>query len=146
MSKKVFSAWLIAATFCLICFNYTLFAKSEIWHHNLDCYDDNWQFRTVPVDKKGPWGIVYRTWQCQKRALRHEKKIVVYALTDNEELKKRILDCLGRAAVAGLIANIVGDEKVGTGALLAMLVSCVGRDVVEVKIEDRSHWTNWANC
>ncbi len=146
MKKKVFSACLIAATFCLICFNDALFAKSKTWEHNLGSHDDSWQFRTVPVDKRAFGGIVYRTWQCQKRALRHEKKIVVYVLTNNEELKRRILDCLGRSAVAGIIANIVADEKVGTGALLAMLASCVGRDVAEVKIEYKSHWTNWCNC
>jgi hypothetical protein len=108
-------------------------------------YDDSWQTRWVPVDKEGPFGIVYRTWQCQTCALRHQRRLRLYG-PDASGIRDRANTCLATTAVATAIAAVMtGGGSIETAA--GLFVACMGANSgCELTIDDEAHWTDWHNC
>jgi hypothetical protein len=113
-------------------------------------YDDSWQIGWFAVDKDlGVFGWKYRTWQCKRRALRHERFLRVTGLVNDpagSETQTIVSQCLVSAAVAAALVSWATDGATFEPAFHAAWIACVGDRAVTVSLEDESHWTEWENC
>lgn len=114
-------------------------------------YDDSWQLKVEWEVRNIGLGIHTKVPITYKRALRHE----LFLIADGpEHAADRVKHCITQSAGAGLIAAIAG-AYVGVGiggieaaqaAFMASATACLGdlAKEVSIKLDDRSHWTDWA--
>ncbi len=106
-------------------------------------YDDSHQIQLVAIDKRTPFGLVYRVYEPKMRALRHVLYLRVYA-PNLPTLIDSAQGCLGTAVVGAAVGALAAGVGAVKGFEVAFL-ACMGDKAADIilSLDDESHWTDW---